>query len=247
MDVKLRILSLPEGKDPDEYVKIYGAVKFNALLQKAETPAGFQMMLLRKKYDLFDTYQKMEYAEACAKIISTVPSSVEREVLREKVAAETGIGSSAIAREVEKKHVRAEKAQKWNVHRKNNTPLTAPKQKAAEKLVSLCLKDKSVYQKYKDTLLDIIEDAVLIKVLNRLAETDDAALIVSGFSEEETAKAAAALCMPLNFENNLVAAKELIAALQKETYDRKVQEAAKSGDLETLNTLLMKNKKEGGD
>ncbi len=246
IDVKLRILSLPDGKDPDEFIKAYGAVKFNELLNQAETPAGFQMMLLRKKYNLKDTYQKMEYAEACAKIISKVSSSVERDVLRAKVSAETGIGATAIASEIEKKQVRAEKEKKWNTRPKKGEMLSIPKSNTAEKIISLCLKDKSVYQKYKEELLEIIEDDTLKKVLERLAETDDAAMIVAGFSGKDTEKAAAALCMPLYYENNLTAAKELVASLKKESYDRKVKEAADAGDLEMLNALLMKNKKEGG-
>ncbi len=247
VDVRLRILSLPDGKDPDEYIKLNGAVKFKELLEKAETPAGFKIMLLRKRYNLTDAYQKMEYTEACAKIISGVASGVEREVLRERVAKETGIGAGVIAREIVKRDRKEEKSQRWAVRPRQTIQPVKGKNMAAEKLLSLCLKDRAIYTKYKDILSTVLEDKLHLQILEYLEETGEAAMIVSRFAEEEVSQATAALSMPVHYENNDKAARELVHALQKETYERKVKAAADAGDLETLNALLMKNKeKEGG-
>ncbi len=249
VDVKLRILSLPEGKDPDEFIKTNGAVKFNELLQKADTPAAFQIAQLRKKYSLTDEAQKIEYVEACTKVISAVPSGVEREVLRQRLAAETGVGSSAIENEIEKKRSRQEKKEKWNVSVPRSRPGTVPKSHTADKIISLCLKDRSIYTKYKDTLADLLENPLHKKILEYLEETDDAAAIAVRFSGEEASGAAAALSMPVNYGNNDAAMRELIHAVRKESYNLKVKEAIESGDLSMLNTLLMKKNvnEEGGN
>ncbi len=248
IDVRLRILSLPEGKDPDEFVKANGAVQFSDLLQKADTPAAFQILQLRKQYNITDEAQKIEYVEACTKVISAVPSSVEREVLRQKLANETGVGKTAIEAEVEKKRSKKEKSEKWNVTRPRPPAGKVIKSHTADKIISLCLKDKTVYRKYKDELSAVLENPVHRKVLEYLETTDDAAQISARFSPEEAAAAAAALSMPVNYENNESAMRELVDALKKEIRNQKVKEAIESGDLSMLNDLLMKNNvnEEGG-
>ncbi len=240
IDVKLRILSLPEGKDPDEFIKTNGAAKFTELLQKADTPAGFQIRQLRKKYNISDQAQKIEYVEACTKVISKVPSSVEREVLREKLANETGIRGSAIENEVQKNRGKQEKKEKWNVRTPSPRPQMLSKSRTGDKILSICLKDKRIYKEYKDALLELLPNPVHQQILSLLSETDDAAQMIARFSEEEAPQAAAALSMPVQYENNEKAIRELMQALKKEIYDLQVKEAIEAGDLSRLNTLLMK-------
>ncbi len=241
VDVKLRILSLPEGKDPDEFIKANGAVKFTELLQKADTPAGFKIAQLRKKYSLLDETQKIEYVEACTKVISEVPSSVEREVLFQRLANETGIRGNTIEKEIDKKRVRKEKSDKWNIKGPSVQGKTISKQNTRDKIISLCLKDKSIFLKYKETLLSVLCDPLYKKLLELLEETDDAAKILTFFSEEEVPLATAAMSMPVNYENRDVAMQELISAVEKETYNQKLKEALESGNLEEANRLLMRN------
>ncbi len=248
IDIKLRILSLPEGKDPDEFIKANGATKFFELLQKADTPAGFQIAQLRKKYNITDETQKIEYVEACTKVISSVQSGVEREVLRERLANETGIRGSAIENEVEKKRLRTEKREKWNVKRPQIKTQGIIKSHTAEKIISLCLKDISLFSKHQKLLMEVIDDPVHIRILEYISKAEDAAQILTHFKDEEMQKAAAALSMPVNYENNESALQELLESLKKEKYNNKVKEAIESGDLSMLNDLLMKKNvnKEGG-
>ncbi len=249
IDVRLRILSLPEGKDPDEFIKTNGAVRFNELLEKADTPAGFQLRQLRKKYNIDEAGQKLEYVEACAKIISEVQSPVERELLRERVSEETGVRSNVIETEVDKKRGKKEKREKWEIKKPAVKPGAVMKSPAQDKLISLCLKDRALFKKYKDKLFALSLGAVHKKILEYLNETDDAAQITGRFTDAaEAAQAAAALSMPVHYENREFAMRELLAAIEKEVYNLKVKEAIESGDLSMLNTLLMKkdSDREGG-
>ena len=239
---------MPEGKDPDEFIKTNGAAKFGDLLQKADTPAAFQIAQLRKQFSLTDEAQKIEFVEACTKVISSVTSSVERDVLRQRLANETGIGGSAIEAEVEKKRRRQEKVEKRKISVPQPKAGTADKSHTVDKIISLCLKDRSVFLQYKSVLEEEIQNSVHRKILELMRETDDAAQIALQFTDNDAAVAAKALNMPVNYENNSTAMQELIRALQKESHNRKVKEAIESGDLTRLNALLMKNKEkeEGG-
>ena len=63
------------------------------------------------------------------------------------------------------------------------------------------------------------------------------------FDADDTAKAAAALGMPLNFEDAGKAAGELIEVIEKEKRDYLINKAIKENDLETLNRLVMEKNK----
>lgn len=250
IDVRLRILSLPEGKDPDEFIKTNGEVRFRELLEKADTPAGFQIRMLRRQYNIDDEVQKLEYVEACTKVISDVPSPVERELLRKRISEETGVGSAVIETEVDKKRDKKQKREKWEMQKAPMKAGAVMKSVAKDNLISLCLKDRALYKKYKDSIRALNLGEVRSKILEYLEETDDAAQIASRFTvAEEAAMAAKALSMPVHYENRELAMREILGAIRKEEYNLKIKEAIESGDLSMLNTLLMKkdSDREGGN
>ena len=49
--MKLSILQIEGGKDPDEYIKTYGADKFKYLLNGAKSELDFKLLKLQNKYD----------------------------------------------------------------------------------------------------------------------------------------------------------------------------------------------------
>ena len=190
--------------------------------------------------------QKLEYIDACSKVISKVPSAVERELLRERLAEETGLRGTVIENEVEKRREKLQKSQKWDIQKPKVRPNAVIKSHTADKLTSLCLQDKALYMKHKASVLATHLPPVHKKILEYLEETEDAAQIAARFPEEEAAIAAAALSMPVQYENKEAALVELIRTLEKEAYNLKVKAAIESGDLSLLNTLLMKKDSNAG-
>jgi len=257
LEVKLKILPLPEGKDPDEYIKKNGSQRFKETLKNAYSVAGYRIMLLKNKYNINDINEKVEYVSECAKILSEIDNSIERDVYITKISEETGIAQQAIQGEIKKiskKNISIEKRaavknSKFNTDRmiegKNANNILKDSER---KLISLCISDNSVYNKLKEYINTELFTFETHKKIIEYFEKDknfEPAVIVSMFTDEEAADAAAALSMPLNFESNLNAAKELIDTIDREKYNFLIKNAINSDDVEKLNSLIMeKNKRD---
>ena len=86
--VKTRVLFIPGGLDPDEYVRKYGADAFQAL--KPLSPVSYRMMREKEKHDLSQEEGRTEYAKACAKLLKAVREPVELENHLKQLSIDTG-------------------------------------------------------------------------------------------------------------------------------------------------------------
>ncbi|MFH1879673.1 MAG: DNA primase [Bacillota bacterium] len=86
--VKTRVLDIPGGLDPDEFIRLHGADAFGNL--KPLSPVGYRIRREREKYDLSQEEGRTEYAKACAKILKAVREPVELENHLKLLAVDTG-------------------------------------------------------------------------------------------------------------------------------------------------------------
>ena len=84
MDV--RILKLNGAKDPDEYIKKFGADRFRALLGESRTGFDFKVSRVLAGFDLQIPDDKIKASNAICEIIAESNSSVEREVFLTKAS-----------------------------------------------------------------------------------------------------------------------------------------------------------------
>ena len=84
MDV--RILKLNGAKDPDEYIKKFGADRFRALLGESRTGFDFKVARVLSALDVQIPEEKIKASNAICEIIADSSSSVEREVLLAKAS-----------------------------------------------------------------------------------------------------------------------------------------------------------------
>lgn len=78
--IKVKVLNFNGAKDPDEYVKKYGVLKFRLAAENAITFEKLQFKTLDEKYDLNDTEQKRKYIDEFCEIISREKDSLKREI-----------------------------------------------------------------------------------------------------------------------------------------------------------------------
>lgn len=52
LDIKVKVITLPDCKDPDEYIKKYGADAFGAVIGNAKSITDFKIGALKKTYDI---------------------------------------------------------------------------------------------------------------------------------------------------------------------------------------------------
>ena len=100
--IKVKVLNMKGAKDPDEYLQKFGADQFKVLLEGSSDRVEYQINNILAKYDLREDAQKIQYVHEAAELISTLESSVQREVYGGRVAESAGISMDAMKLEVNK-------------------------------------------------------------------------------------------------------------------------------------------------
>lgn len=86
VDLEVRILKLNNAKDPDEYIRKFGAERFKALLGESRTGFDFKVSRAFAGLDLNLPDDKIKASRAICDIIAESRSSVEREVFLVKAS-----------------------------------------------------------------------------------------------------------------------------------------------------------------
>ncbi len=110
----VRVLHMNGAKDPDEFIKTYGADAFAQLLKKSSTGFDFKLATVIAKYDVTLPDQKIKAAADLCEIISKVYAAAEREVYISTVAARLNLSTDSLKGDVERlrrKHAREGKQQ----------------------------------------------------------------------------------------------------------------------------------------
>lgn len=101
LDVRIRVLSIPGSKDPDEYIRENGADRFKALLDGASTQTDFRLNAIKNRHDLQTSEGKVEYIRECTLLLAEMSNAAEREVYASKAAEEAGVSRAALLTEAE--------------------------------------------------------------------------------------------------------------------------------------------------
>ena len=99
LDVK--ILRMEGAKDPDEYIKKYGADSFRKLLDASRTGFEFKLESTLQKYNLSIAEDKIKASGEMCEYISEVWSGVERDVYISAVASRLSVSVEGLKNDVE--------------------------------------------------------------------------------------------------------------------------------------------------
>ena len=100
LDVK--ILKMEGAKDPDEYIKKFGADKFKLLLSESRTSFEYKLEDVLSRYDIKNNDEKIKALKELCAILSGVNSSVEREVYISEVAKKFELPADVIRNDVKR-------------------------------------------------------------------------------------------------------------------------------------------------
>ena len=95
----VRILQVTGGKDPDEFVKKYGKQEFLKLVNGAAPATDFTLEMTKKKYNLSDNLEIIEYIRSCVPILKKL-GAVEQDLYVKKLASEFDISEHSILTEI---------------------------------------------------------------------------------------------------------------------------------------------------
>ena len=104
--LQVKILRMQGAKDPDEFLKKYGADRFRLLLESSENHAEYRLQSLTRKYDLTLDEQRVSFLKEAAEMISTLPNAIERDIYGTRAAEAAKITPEAMKVEVNKAYRR---------------------------------------------------------------------------------------------------------------------------------------------
>lgn len=123
----LNIVSFPEGLDPDDYIRKYGADGFVSLVKTGrETRFTFKMNYLKKGKNLQNEQERFNYLQELVKELAKVPSVIEREVYVNQLSQEFGVSVDAIQSEIKGQKQEGRETERANRQR------TKPEQRRIE-------------------------------------------------------------------------------------------------------------------
>ena len=99
LEVRVRVLQMQGAKDPDEYIKTFGADAFRNLLEQSENHIDYRLGAVQRKYDLKVDEQRVAFVKEAAGIVAELPGSVEREVYAMRVADTAGSAARVRSKE----------------------------------------------------------------------------------------------------------------------------------------------------
>lgn len=98
--LKTRVLTIDNAKDPDEFIKKFGATRFKLLLDNSEGAIVYELNKCKNGLDMESDTGKVEYLKRVTHILADIKSSVEREVYISRVANEQGVSKETLLYEV---------------------------------------------------------------------------------------------------------------------------------------------------
>ncbi|MBQ4098438.1 MAG: DNA primase [Clostridia bacterium] len=98
--LEVKVVSLPDGMDPDDVIKTYGEKGYRELLLSAKPLIDFKLEIIKRTYDVNTVDGKRKYITNAIKVIKESPSPAEQEDLLKIVRDETGTTFETLKREL---------------------------------------------------------------------------------------------------------------------------------------------------
>ena len=165
--LQVKVLQLKDAKDPDEFLKKFGADRFKLLLEVSSNRVEYQLNAIARKYDIREDDQKVKFINEAAEFLSTLSNAVQREVYGHRVADAAKISYDALKLEVNK-------AFKRRMARERK------KQEKIDLAPAKNLQPRSRTIRYDNMKSAMAEETVIAMVLRSPALLDEAKQLDSG-------------------------------------------------------------------
>jgi DNA primase len=157
----VKVLALPEGKDPDDFLKNNSVDDFRKLADNAVSLVEYKIRILKSKIDTNTTEGKIKFLNKAADILSKLDNSVEKEMYIRKIADKYRVTHEALFSEVYKRS-KPRNSRKPAIFKDGAYRQKAEKQRIAENsnrlvhderfILSILCVDNSIYKWIKDKI-----------------------------------------------------------------------------------------------
>ena len=209
--LQVKVLKMRDAKDPDEFLRKFGADRFRILLEESSNRVEYQLKAIQKKYDLNVDEERVNFITEAADFVSTLGNAVQREVYGNRAAEAAKISPEAMKIEVQKAYKRRLSREKRKQEKIDLAPARnmQPQSRqirydnvksaaAEERVVASVMKEPALFSEIPELMPEEFSVPILAKVfsqqLQRHREGQDATLTgLVDFTSEEMAHIAGIL------------------------------------------------------
>lgn len=142
---EIGVVMLPDGQDPDEYIKAHGAEAFQQQLEgHVLTPVAFELQRLAGQYNFSVDNERLAYVQSALQTLVTIESTVEQDLYLRQVADQANVDLTALKTEFTnavRQYQRKERA------KKRQTRLTTQQTSSAPPILNVVLNRTEVSER----------------------------------------------------------------------------------------------------
>ena len=94
--MKIKVINIPNGQDPDEFLKINGKEAFQTLIDNAEEVMDFKLRILAKNADMASNQSRSEFLKKAIDLIKNLPTLAEADVYVNSIAKFANVANNVV-------------------------------------------------------------------------------------------------------------------------------------------------------
>ena len=99
----VKVISIPDGKDPDEFIRRHGDkghAAFQNVLDNSGNDMEYRMQKLKSRYDMNSPQDKLSYLNEGVKLLCELDNPMERDIYASRLSDETDVSKSSIMEQI---------------------------------------------------------------------------------------------------------------------------------------------------
>lgn len=257
LECNVKVLKVPDGKDPDEFIQKHGSVAFESLLTSARATTRYEIDSVMAKYDMDDIAQKVEFSREVAQLLSRLRSAVEQDEYVKYTCRKANISEDALLLEIKKLRNRNRRSEEASQMKRASGIQSAPTaqkksqvrlKKAECGLLCTLLSERNMFEKLKDKVSEDLftyefHHEVFLKA-QELYQSGAAFGIteLSRLFPGREGEFSEVFLQTSEIADAKSAAADFIKVIEEETLNVKIAQATAAGDVNLLSELLKQQK-----
>ncbi len=259
--VQVRVLRMRGAKDPDEFLKKYGADRFRLLLEQSEDHVAYRLESLRQQFDLGRDDQRVAFLQQAAQLVGSLPGPVEREIYGARAAEMAGVTAEAMKLEADKARRQQLAREKKRREQRDLAPAYAAQPQdrsirydnvrsamAEEGVLRQVLREPALFERCARELPEHFSSPLLARIFTLLRDRYEAGMTVSpgaleGVLQPEELRHLSAV---VQRDEGLVSDQALDDCVARIEEEYQKAHVAGTGDLQAFRQRLLEKKGYGG-
>lgn len=260
--LSVRVLSIPDGKDPDEFIKKNGRERFEGLLKGATNEIEYRLLRAAEGLNMETNDGKARYLNRVATELSLVKDAIAVDLYAGRVADKYGVSKEILIKKAEELRKKSFKAERKKEVREILRPSyksgeLVPEErknlrgvKAEKEIISVLMAHPDLFSRLRTFTAEEFISALNKRVFISLKEVVekygrfDISFLGDEFSPEETGYIASLQNREVTFANPVQSLTESITTLREEKNNHDVSQGESTVSWEEQMRRIIEKKKE---